>query len=66
MGAIELEPLPGQPGKRGFELMKACYEAGLMTRVAADTFEFSPPLVIDRAHIDKIFETLSKVIRANA
>jgi adenosylmethionine-8-amino-7-oxononanoate aminotransferase len=37
-----------------------------MTRVAADTFEFSPPLVIDRAHIDKIFETLSKVIRANA
>ena len=66
MGAIELAPLAGQPGKRGFELMKACYEAGLMTRVAMDTFEFSPPLVIDRAHIDRIFDTVQAVLRERA
>ena len=66
MGAIELAPLPGQPGKRGFELMIACYEQGLMTRIAADTFEFSPPLVIDREHIDKIFETFGRVLRERA
>jgi hypothetical protein len=29
MGAVELEPLAGSPGKRGFEAMIACYEAGL-------------------------------------
>ena len=63
MGAIELEPLPGQPGKRGFELMIECYERGLMTRMALDTFEFSPPLVIDRAHIDRIFDTVQAVLR---
>ena len=34
MGAIELEPLAGQPGKRGFELMIECYERGLMVRMA--------------------------------
>jgi beta-alanine--pyruvate transaminase len=66
MGAIELEPLPGQPGKRGFELMIECYERGLMTRMAMDTFEFSPPLVIDRAHIDRIFDTIQAVLRERA
>jgi beta-alanine--pyruvate transaminase len=66
MGAIELAPLPGQPGKRGFELMIECYERGLMTRIAGETFEFSPPLVIDRGHIDRIFDTLGKVLRERA
>ena len=66
MGAIELEPLPGQPGKRGFELMIECYERGLMTRIAADTFEFSPPLIIERAEIDQIFDTISAVLRDKA
>ena len=37
MGAIEMEPWPGQPGKRGFEAMIECYERGVMTRIAADT-----------------------------
>ncbi len=46
--------------------MIECYERGLMTRIAADTFEFSPPLIIERAHIDQIFETLSEVMRDKA
>jgi beta-alanine--pyruvate transaminase len=66
MGAIELEPLPGQPGKRGFELMIECYERGLMVRMALDTFEFSPPLICERSHIDQIFDTVSSVIRERA
>jgi beta-alanine--pyruvate transaminase len=66
MGAIELEPLPGQPGKRGFELMIECYERGLMVRMASDTFEFSPPLIAERSHIDQIFDTVSAVIREKA
>ena len=63
MGAVELEPLPGQPGKRGFEAMVACYEAGLMARIAGDTFEFSPPLICERSHIDQIFDILSTTLR---
>jgi beta-alanine--pyruvate transaminase len=66
MGAIELEPLPGQPGKRGFELMIECYERGLMTRMAMDTFEFSPPLICERTHIDQIFDTVGAVLRERA
>jgi beta-alanine--pyruvate transaminase len=63
MGAVELEPLPGQPGKRGFETMIACYEAGLMTRVAMDTFEFSPPLIATRDDLERIFELFSQTVR---
>ncbi|MEM7026555.1 MAG: aminotransferase class III-fold pyridoxal phosphate-dependent enzyme, partial [Pseudomonadota bacterium] len=66
MGAIEMEPWPGQPGKRGFESMIACYERGIMTRIAMDTFEFSPPLIAERSHLDRIFETVSSVIREKA
>ncbi|HEX6113205.1 MAG TPA: aminotransferase class III-fold pyridoxal phosphate-dependent enzyme, partial [Geminicoccaceae bacterium] len=66
MGAIELEPLAGQPGKRGFDLMIACYERGLMVRMATDTFEFSPPLIATREDIDRIFDTVSAAIREKA
>jgi beta-alanine--pyruvate transaminase len=66
MGAIELEPWPGAPGKRGFESMIECYERGVMTRMAMDTFEFSPPLIAERAHLERIFETVADVIRAKA
>ena len=63
MGAIELEPLAGQPGKRGFELMIACYERGLMVRMAMETFEFSPPLIATREDIDRIFEIVRTTVR---
>ena len=34
--------------------------------MAADTFEFSPPLIATREDIDQIFDTVSAVIRAKA
>jgi hypothetical protein len=64
VAAVELEPLAGSPGKRGFEAMIACYEAGLMTRIAGDTFEFSPPLIASRSHLDEIFEIFQRTLRA--
>jgi beta-alanine--pyruvate transaminase len=63
MGAVELEPMAGAPGKRGFEAMIACYENGLMVRIAADTFEFSPPLIAERSHLDQIFDLFQTTLR---
>ncbi len=34
-----------------------------MVRIAGDTFEFSPPLICERHHIDQIFDTVSAVLR---
>ncbi|NJO38450.1 MAG: aspartate aminotransferase family protein [Rhizobiales bacterium] len=64
MGALELEPLAGGPGKRTFEIMVACYERGVMIRISGDTIAFSPPLVAERAHLDEMIGTVADVVRA--
>jgi beta-alanine--pyruvate transaminase len=63
MAGIELEPQPGKPGARGFEAFLRCFEQGVMTRVTGDTIALSPPLIIDRAQVEEIADTLAKVLR---
>jgi beta-alanine--pyruvate transaminase len=62
MGAIELEPRSGTPGARGYGALVRCFEAGVLIRYTADTLAFSPPLIVEKAHIDRIFETVRKVL----
>ena len=62
MGAIELEPRAGAPGKRGYEGFVKMFEAGVMIRYTGDTLAFSPPLIVEKAHIDRIFETAAAVL----
>jgi beta-alanine--pyruvate transaminase len=64
VGAIELEPRPGAPGARGFEVFLTCFDAGVMVRSTADTIAISPPLIIERSQIDHIFEVVSSALRA--
>ncbi len=63
VGAIEMEPIPGSPGKRGFEAMVACWDKGLMVRTTGDTIALSPPLIIEESHIDRIVDTLKGVLK---
>jgi beta-alanine--pyruvate transaminase len=62
IGAIELEPRPGQPLKRAYEVFTACYEAGVLVRQAGDAICLSPPLIIEHSQIDRIVETLRTVL----
>ncbi|TMH25701.1 MAG: aspartate aminotransferase family protein [Betaproteobacteria bacterium] len=64
MGAIELEARSGAPGSRGFTALVKCFEAGLLIRYTGDTLAFSPPLIVEKAQIDRIFETVRKVLQA--
>lgn len=63
IGAIELAPRAGSPGARAFDAMVAAFDAGLMIRVTGDTIALSPPLIIESQHIDRLFTTLSGVIK---
>jgi len=63
MGAIELSPREGMPGSRGYTALVKCFEAGVLTRYTADTLAFSPPLIVEKAQIDRIFETVRKVLQ---
>jgi len=61
---LEMQPIAGKPGARGFEVFLKCFERGLLVRQTADIIALSPPLIIERAQIAQIFETLSSVLRA--
>jgi beta-alanine--pyruvate transaminase len=63
VAGIELEPRAGQPGKRAYEAFLKCFERGVMIRYTADILAFSPPLIIETAQIDHIFDTVRTVLR---
>ncbi len=63
IAGIELEPLPGKPGKRAFEVFTKAFERGLLVRVTGDIVALSPPLIIEKAQIDQIFGVLTDILR---
>jgi len=62
--AVELAPQPGKPGARGFEVFLKCFERGVLVRQTGDIIALSPPLIVERAQIERIFGTLGEVLRA--
>jgi beta-alanine--pyruvate transaminase len=64
IGAIELESIPGKPTARAFDAFLKAYAAGLLVRTTGDIIALSPPLIVEKTHIDRIFETLRKVLQA--
>jgi beta-alanine--pyruvate transaminase len=64
VACVEYEPIPGAPGKRGFETFLRCFEAGVLVRGAADGTAMSPPLIIEKGQIDQLVGTLREAIRA--
>ncbi|MBV9384933.1 MAG: aspartate aminotransferase family protein [Chroococcidiopsidaceae cyanobacterium CP_BM_ER_R8_30] len=63
VAGIELESIPGKPGARAFDCFLRCYEQGLLIRQTGDIIALSPPLILQKEHIDQMFETLGSVIR---
>jgi beta-alanine--pyruvate transaminase len=63
IAGIELEPLPGKPGKRAFDAFVRAYEDGLLIRVTGDIIALSPPLIVEKTHIDEMFDTLGQVLQ---
>ena len=64
IAGIELAPREGAPGKRGYEAFTKCFDEGVLIRVTGDIIALSPPLIIEKAQIDQIFETLKRVLNA--
>ncbi|HET7203641.1 MAG TPA: aspartate aminotransferase family protein [Steroidobacteraceae bacterium] len=63
IGAIELEPIPGKPGLRGYQVFVRAFEKGLLVRVTGDIIALSPPLIIEKRHIDQVFGTLAETLK---
>jgi beta-alanine--pyruvate transaminase len=63
IAGIELEPRPGKPGARAFDAFQRAYDKGLLIRVTGDIIALSPPLIVEKSHIDRIFGMLSEVLK---
>ena len=55
IGAIELEPSAGAPARRAFEAFVKAFESGVLIRVTGDIIALSPPLIVEKPQIDRLF-----------
>jgi beta-alanine--pyruvate transaminase len=63
IAGIELAPIPGRPAARAYDAFLKCFERGVLIRTTGDIIALSPPLVIERKHVDQLFGTLAEVLR---
>jgi beta-alanine--pyruvate transaminase len=62
IGGIELEPRPEAPTKRAMEVFHRAFDEGLLIRVTGDIIALSPPLILEKSHIDEIFGKLAAIL----
>ena len=63
VAGIELSALADEPAKRGFSVFLDCWAQGLMVRTTGDTVALSPPLIVERAQIDQMVDTVRTALR---
>ena len=63
VGGIELASREGAPGARAFDVHVKCFERGVMVRFTGDIIALSPPLIIEKQHIDELFGVLGDVLK---
>lgn len=66
IAGIELESRKGAVGERAMEVFDKAWDAGLLIRVTGDIIALSPPLIMERAHIDQMGEILTKILKTVA
>jgi beta-alanine--pyruvate transaminase len=64
IGAVELEPVEGQPTARALQVFGRCFDNGVIVRTTGDTVAFSPPLIIAKSHIDQMIDAVRNALRA--
>ncbi len=63
IGAIELEPIAGEPTKRAFTAFLEAYDKGLLIRTTGDIIALSPPLIVSESQIGEIFDILRGILK---
>lgn len=62
IGAVELEPIAGEPTKRAFAAFRQAFDDGLLIRTTGDIIALSPPLIVSKSQIDEIVDGLRAVL----
>jgi beta-alanine--pyruvate transaminase len=62
VAGIELEPIAGKPGARAYAAFKKAFADGILIRTTGDIIALSPPLILEKKHIDELFGKLRDVL----
>lgn len=62
IAGIELEPRAGAPTARAFQAFLDCFAKGVLIRTTGDIIALSPPLIIEKSEIDRLFQTIRDVL----
>ena len=63
IGAVELEPIAGSPTKRAFSAFVKGFEQGILIRTTGDIIAMSPPLIVEKSHIDILIGKLAEILK---
>jgi len=63
---VEVAPRPGKPGARGYDVFVDCFQKGVLVRAAGDTLALSPPLIVEKSHVDQMVGTLGDALERAA
>ncbi|MGD9968015.1 MAG: aspartate aminotransferase family protein [Hyphomonadaceae bacterium] len=64
IGGIELAPRAD--GNRAGEVFRKCFDAGVFIRYTGDVLAMSPPLIVEKAQIDRIVDTVRTALKSVA
>jgi beta-alanine--pyruvate transaminase len=59
---LTLDPAPGEPARRPFQVAMKCLARGLYVRYAADTLQLAPPFIAEKAEIDRLVSILADAL----
>ncbi len=62
VAGVELETRKGAPTARAYDVLVDCFDSGVLVRTTGDIVALSPPLIVEKAQIDRIVDTLGKAI----
>ncbi len=62
VAGIEIEARAGAVGKRAMEVFHRCFDTGLLIRVTGDIIALSPPLILEKVHIDEMIGRIGDVL----
>ena len=63
IGAIELDPMTGEPGKRAYTRFLEAFKSGLLVRATGDTIALAPPLIIEKSEMHELIDILTQVLK---
>jgi beta-alanine--pyruvate transaminase len=66
VAGIELQGRAGKPTDRAVRIFHRCFDAGVLIRTTGDIIALSPPLIVEKHHVDRIFGTIAEAIQAEA